>query len=221
MGEWWAELETLNQWFYAAAAFFSVFLVYELIAAVIGLSGGDDMDTDTDADVDADVDADADVDVDHDVTHDGTSESTLAAFKLFSMRSIVAFCTLFSWAGALYMSQGERTEMALMYGLVSGFIGMFAVAGLMHLMLRLTSTGTQRIGTAVGRRGTVYLDIPENGPGQVRVLVSGAVSYVKARAVGGQALKAGTPIEVVRALSRTEVEVEPTDEASEAGEQIV
>jgi hypothetical protein len=61
----------------------------------------------------------------------------------------------------------------------------------------------------VGSEGTVYLDIPAQRTGEIRVTVSDAVSHVKARAAGGAALVAGTPVRVLRLLDPMTVEVEP------------
>ena len=60
MMEWWRELETLTQWFYGAAAFFSAIFLWQFISSLIGMSGAEDVDMD--ADVDVDVDADFDID---------------------------------------------------------------------------------------------------------------------------------------------------------------
>jgi len=71
----------------------------------------------------------------------------------------------------------------------------------------------------VGSRGSVYLDVPAGGTGEVRVTVSGVVSMVKARALGGQAIKAGTPVRVVRQIEANCVAVEPVgDEAEGTGQ---
>jgi hypothetical protein len=58
----------------------------------------------------------------------------------------------------------------------------------------------------------VYADIPAGGTGQIRTLVSGVVTVVAARAAGGEALKAGTPVKVRRCLDATTVEVEKVPE---------
>ena len=39
MGDWWQGLSGLNQAFYAAAAFFSAFFVWQFIAALMGMGG--------------------------------------------------------------------------------------------------------------------------------------------------------------------------------------
>ena len=220
MGQWWASLTTVNQVFYAAAIFFSVLFLWQLIAVLVGLAGGEEADVHGGADADmADAEAAADIDADHDFAAadhpefehgarvDGTE--TMVAFKLLSLRSIMAFCTLFTWAGALYLNQGTKLGTALSYSVAWGLAAMLVVAALFYLMRRLSESGTPRLATCVGTRGVVYLAIPPDGVGEVRVTVSGAVTHVKARGAGGQEIAPGTPVRVRRIVAPHTIEVEP------------
>ena len=222
MSGWWGELTKLNQAFYGAAAFFSVFFVWQLIAALMGL------DTDeADADADVDLDADGGVELDHDATYDefeqgaeGDAMESTAAFKLLSIRSIITFFTLFTWGTALYMSQGDATARAMGLGTIWGLAGAFIIALLIYMMKKLTHTGTKSLRTCVGTAGTVYLEIPEDGVGEVRVTVSGVVSYVKAREKDGKGLKPNVPVRVRRLLGQAMVEVvEDKGKESNEGEE--
>ena len=201
MGEWWQNLSGVNQAFYIAATFFSVFFLWQLIAALVGLGGGE-------ADMDADVDA-ADDGTYEDFEHGAATDASasVAAFKLVSVRSILAFCTLFSWAGALYLNRGHALQGALIYALLWGAAAMGVVALIFHLMRRMTEAGTPQLATCVGQSGTVYLDIPDGGRGEVRVPVSGIMTHVKARASNGKTLKMGTSVRVVRVLDAATIEV--------------
>ena len=196
-GSWWAGLEVLTRWFYGAAAFFSVFFVWQMIMAVIGLGGGE---------TDVDTQADAGSHVSPDDVHD-----SIATFKLLSFRSIVAFFTLFTWAGALYLDsdRGLSVGRAMGYAAVWGIAAMLVISLIFYFMRRMTETGNLRIETAVGNSGTVYLDIPANGEGEVRVMCSGSMTHFKARVAGGAALKGGTPVKVTRTLGGNTIEVEP------------
>jgi len=208
MPEWWNGLSGLNQAFYLAAAFFSVFFLWQMIAALIGLAGGEgDLDADLDADVDMDVDADFDADGLEAHSAEAASDS-LMGMKLLSVRAVLAFCTLFSWAGALYLPY-TRLNTTLLYALGWGLAGWVLVVGLVALLRRLAETGTGRLATCVGTAGTVYMNIPAGGQGQVRVRVSGAISMVKARAAGDTDFKAGTAVRVLRMLDHSTVEVGP------------
>lgn len=205
MMEWWNSLEQLNQWFYGVAVFFSVIFLWQFISSLIGLGG---------AEVDADIDADG-LDLD-DIEAHAIEEAgeTITAFKILSLRAILAFCTMFSWAEALYLSLGKNVADATLYAVLWGLAGWVVVALLVNLMRKLAETGTPRLATCVGRRGMVYLDIPANGQGEVRVLVSGTISHVKARSSEGRAVSAGAPIRVLSVLDSSTVEVEPADKPS-------
>lgn len=223
MGQWWAGLTTVNQWFYVVSAFFSVFFVWQMIMAIVGLGGGEDVDVD--ADVDADVDVDVDVDADADAgdgDHDAHAhgDSTVAAFKLLSVRSLLAFCTLFAWAGALYQSQGFTLTKSMGLAVLWGLGAMLIVAKVLHWLLGLTESGTSDLATCVDSRGTVYLNIPANGQGEVRITVSGALSLVKARGAGGQAIQPGTPVRVVQLAGPRLVEVEPVEPPDEGKDEV-
>lgn len=217
MGELWRELSTLNQVFAVAAAFFSVLFLWQMIGAITGLAGGEaDLDT---AGADADVDAgDADVaDTDADVSHDGLEgdhggAGTMVAFKLLSLRSIIAFGTLFSWAGTLYLpKEGMNVTGALIRAVIWGLAAMIIVSFLIYKLVGMQETGTASLKSALGQEGTVYANIPENGEGKVRVMVGGRVSFVRARSKDGSALTAGTKITVLRLRDASTLEVEKTD----------
>jgi len=207
MGEWWKGLSDVNQYFFGAAAFFSVFFLWQLASAFHGLAGG----ADTDA---GGHDADAGA-------HHGGGEvdaAAMVAFKLLSVRSVIAFFTLFTWAGALYLSQGMALAPALGWAVLWGLAAMIVVALIFHWMRRLTETGTGRLSTCVGTEGVVSLDIPAGGQGEARVTVSGVVSRVKARARGGVAVKAGALVKVLSTLDPTTVEVAPSGAAEQKTE---
>jgi len=211
MYEWWTGLASLTQGFYAVAAFFSLIFLWQFIASVIGLSGGE-MDVEVDADVDIDVDG-----LDLEDIEAGSLEEageTMAAFKVLSLRAVIAFVMLFCWAAGMYIEQGIETYRLLLYATGWGLIGWLVVSFMMYFMRRLTESGTPRLGTCVGTRGSVYADIHADGTGEVRVLVSGVISTVKARTAGGGEMKAGTPIRVLRMLDPVTVEVTGVDDES-------
>ncbi|VGO23424.1 NfeD family protein [Pontiella sulfatireligans] len=207
MTEWWDSLTGITQVFYGMAVFFSVFFLWQIIAAFAGMTG-DDMDVGGDAgdvgDVDMDVDFDADTpdDIDH---HDVVESSQ--AFKVLSLRSIITFFTLFSWGCALYTSEGMNAVKAMGISSIWGLVGMLSIALIFWGMGKLTETGTKDVATAKGKVGTVYLDIPAEGFGEVKIAVSGAMEHIKAKSADGEALPAGTEVRVVQIIDQTLVGV--------------
>ena len=210
MMEWWHGLDAMNQWFYGAAAFFSVIFLWQLVAALLGLAGDDSAVADGHADAmaghDTVMDAHGHV-IDQTMAHDALS--TVLAFKLLSIRSMLAFLTMFTWAGALYLNTRVAIGLAVLYAFGWGLAGMFGVALIFHFMRKLQESGNPRLDTCVGQEAVVHLDIPAEGNGEIRVGVSGIMSHVRARTAGGQAVKAGARVKVVRLLGPNAVEVQP------------
>ena len=222
MAAWWASLSPLNQTFYALAVFFSALFGWQLVSSFSALgdseAGIDDGDASMDSlvasmdDVDAPDAADGDAglyDVDGNA-FDEDSES-VTTFRLLSIRSILAFGTLFSWAGALYLQRSLFPGLALLRALLWGLAGMVTVALFFWLLPRLTEEGTANLDTAVGQVGNVYLDIPEDGVGQIKVLVSGTTIFVRALSRDGRYLPAGAGVRVIRRLDGSTLEVEPAE----------
>lgn len=203
MMEWWNNLSPLTQGFYCAATFFGVLFLWQLISVFIGLGGEHE--------------------AHGDAAHGGTYEhfehgaetdaaETTEAFRLLSIRSIVTFFTLFTWAGALYLDRDAPIATAMLYAIGWGLAGMILIALVFHWMRKLTETGNLDLNTCVGRQGTVYLDIQEGMLGEVRVNVSGVATHVKARTADSKELKSGVPVTVTRVLDQSTVEVRPDEQ---------
>jgi len=192
MTAWWNGLSQLNRVLYGIAVLVSVPFLWQLVASLVGLGGDGDLDGG-----------------DADDTASGDAEATVFAFKLLSMRAMLTFFTLFFWAAALYLEQGLSVPRTLGTAAVWGVFGMVLVGLLLHLLPKLAHSGTRDLESALGSEATVYVDIPADGIGEVRVLVGGSVGYVKARAADGRALKAGTPVTVSRRVGQTILIVEP------------
>lgn len=206
-------LGLISEIYWGAAIFFSILFLWQLLATMFGHVGGGGETTDVSAGHDVGAGG-------HDVAaghgHDGAvgAAESVASFKLLSIRSITAFGMLFGWAGVLYARQESPPpgNLIIVYSLLWGFVGMLIVSAIFYFLMRMTETGTRRLATCVGQRGLVYMDIPAGGTGQVKTIVSGTVSFVPARAVGGEALKAETPVIVKRLLDSATVEVEKAEQ---------
>lgn len=204
MESWWAGITALNKAFAVSALAFTVLFLWQIVVMVLGVDasghdhvGGGDLSHDG---------------IDH-TDHGGEAEShghgdEAVTFTFVSIRSLIAFGTLFSWAGTLYLAGGTPSILAILYSAVWGLAAMFAVSYLLFWLLRQQERGNASVWSAIGEQGTVYMDIPEAGAGKIRVLVSGAISFVNARSRDGHALAAGTKVRVVGVVNDTMVEVE-------------
>ena len=118
-------------------------------------------------------------------------------FTFVTLRSVIAFGTLFSWSGTLYLIGGTHPLTAIILSLLWGLGAMFMVSWLLYWLVGLEETGNLRPDSALNEEGMVYIDLPSQGTGQIRVRVDGIVQYVKARSVKGEHLKRGTKVKVV------------------------
>jgi len=209
VASFWEALTPLHQAFIAAAIFFSTIFVWQLVSAFgsLGEAGADASDSSDGVDIELDSDMPdlAEADGGDDLLSDATG---LTTFRLLSVRSMIAFCTLFTWGGALYLGQDISPAGAILRALLWGLAGMLVVAAFFWLLPHLSETGTSDLRTALNQTGEVYMNIPEGGAGQVKVLVSGALRFVRARSGDGEAIAAGTAVRVTRILDEATLEVQ-------------
>ncbi len=219
MEAWWQGLSTLTQVFSLAALFFSVIAVGQLVAMLFGIGhfhghfdhGGGMHHVGNIHHVGAMHHVEASSGAGHhaQVAHHPDSQgSDKVAFTFVSIRSLIAFGTLFFWAGTLYLMGGTNPALAIGFSVIWGLVGMFVVSYLMYKRVNLEETGNVDLTTALFEEGTVYIGVPPDGVGQVRVKVSGTISYVKARSKTGEPMIRGTRVRVVGICDKNVVEIE-------------
>lgn len=164
-------------------------LLIQTILSIIGLSGSDG-----DADVPdggIDIDGDGIPDVFPDAAPDGVFGSDVpddgdapdSGFRLLSLRTIIAFLTIFGWVGLITLKQGLPTAWSLIISFAGGFVAMLLVALAVSWMMRFQTDGTRNIGNALGKSGTVYLRIPANREGNGKVNLMLQDTFVELDAV--------------------------------------
>ncbi|NLD71695.1 MAG: hypothetical protein GX649_03140 [Chloroflexi bacterium] len=206
---WWSGLTPLNQLFWVLVVFFTTLFAWQFVASFTGFvgEGGPDLDGDGDLGDGDFADADGDLDGDGDLADDSSGVFT---FRLLSLRSALAFLTLFSWASALYLGADISYFRAFLLAALWGLAGMVAVAAFFWALPRLSEEGTMDVRRAVGEPATVYVTVPPEGTGQVRVVVGERVSYLRARSATGSVIRPGTPVRVLR-VEGSVLEVEEVD----------
>jgi membrane protein implicated in regulation of membrane protease activity len=207
---WWQGLSTLTQAFVLGALFFSVISGGQLVAMLFGIGHvhGHLGHTEGMHHLNAASAAGHHAHVAH---HDGSREGDKSAFTFVSLRSLIAFGTLFCWAGTLYLIGGTNPAWAIGFSVIWGLVGMFVVSYLMFRLVGLEEIGNEDLSTALLEEGTVYISVPPDGVGQIRVKVSGMVSYVKARSKAGEPITRGTKVIVVGIRDKNIVEIEPIE----------
>ena len=172
MLDWWNSLGSMGQIFALMAIPATLILVVQTIMLLFSVGGADDAELagSGDSDTDFDINNDTDGDVDHDgsTPADGT-----AGLRLFTIRGIVTFFSIFGWVGLLLLRNGVNSGISLLVALVCGIVAMVLVAMAFAAFLKLQSNGTTDIKWAVGTTGTVYMTIPakRKGKGKVNAVV--------------------------------------------------
>jgi hypothetical protein len=139
-------------------------------------------------------------------------------FGVISFRTLVAATAFFGVAGKASLSAGMNAPKSLGLGLMAGAAAMYGMFWLMQSVSKLTSSGNERIGNAVGRRGTVYVPIPADGKGAGKVQLSMQNRIVELLAMTDEAerLRTGEKVEVVGLASNDCVQVRRVKEPVEA-----
>ena len=192
LGNWWAALSHMQQIFWAIAIVFSFLFLIQFLFSLIGL----DFD-------------DADVHI----PSDGGHASFDTDFSLISVRSIIAFFTMFGWAGVLLLNAGKAMWTVVILSSVAGFVGMIVVAYLLYLMSKLDESGTTDLTDAIFETGEVYLSIPpaKSGPGKVHLKLKGALKELDA-ITEGNGLPTGATVRILEILDNNTLLVESIDQ---------
>lgn len=150
--------------------------------------------------------ADTDFDIDADLAEGDFG------FGMISVLTITAFLMGAGWMGLVAQIEwgfGPYGTAGLSMGF--GFLMMLLAASLMFWMKRMVHEPQSDPKTAIGRTGTVYMQIPAGGTGQVRVAISGQVVTTSARSKAGQALASFTDVRVTDVRDDGVLIVEPLD----------
>ncbi len=194
MTELWNSLTLLEQIFACVAIPSTLVLVIQTILTLIGLGSSD---ADTDTDVDTETDVDTDTDTDSDITDVGEVHDI--GLRVFTIRGLIAFLTLFGWTGLAVSRSGGTTFLSVTVALFAGVIAMLVIALLLKLSMKLQHDGTLDYRNALGVSGTVYITIPPSRTekGKVNVVVQGALMELDAVTDEETPLKYGTEIVVI------------------------
>ena len=171
----------LHSVYWGLAVFGSIFFGITCLLAILGVGGVDDG---------VDIDADG-VALDH-VDHG------FVDFNLFSIRSILAFLTVFGWGGVMW---GDYGVWGFIGAFAAGTATMFLTALVIWGLMKLQSSGTISNRQFIGQSGAVYLSIPagRSSPGKITVRLKGATHELKA--VADEEIPTGSTVTVTEQLA--------------------
>jgi len=129
-------------------------------------------------------------------------------FGDISFSAIAALFSIGGWAGVLAYQMTDLSVWGI-FGAASaaGAMGFVATAMLLKQIKKLEETGNLDLENAVGQLGEVYLSIPENGQGQVQIVLQGRLIILDAK-TDGKAIETGQKI-IVYSLENGKLVVEP------------
>ena len=159
--------------------------------------------------VGGDADSDIDGDFDGEVTFDGDVDTSglehidsATSFHIFSLHGITGFFMMFGLVGLAMSVESKSTPLiAVVGGLVAGIFTMWLGAKIFMNMKKLQGDGTLNIKNAVGVTGTVYLTIPAEWTGKVRIVIQKSLKIFNAVSINKEEIKTGENIKVVNVIS--------------------
>ncbi len=159
--EWFSSLEWFDKMFWIVALVGSLLFIVMLIATFIG----------------GDIDADSDIGgtaVDFDLDSGG--------FHFFTIKNLIAFFTIFGWAGISAIEADLSKGMVIFVAIASGLLMMLVMATLFFFISRLNDSGTLVTKNAIGAIGDVYLTVgaTRSRIGKVNVRIQGALRELEA-----------------------------------------
>ena len=144
----------------------------------------------------------------HSLEHIETIQDSGVSFQVFSVQGFMAFFLMFGLVGlAVHRQYGGAQEqpwvapVSIAAAFLAGAVAFWIMVTLMALMRKLQSTGTLNLQNAVGQEGSVYLNIPAEGIGKVRVVVQQQLMIFDAVAEDKQEIKTGERVRIKRVVS--------------------
>ncbi len=187
MTEWWNALVGLEKFFWTLAIPSTCLFTIQMILLAIGIDSGGDMpdsfDGDGIGDFDLDTDFDGNFDVD-DVDFDAQTDVQVSniPLKLITFRNVVVFLTVFSWTGITTVNSGIGAIQSILIAIIVGDIVVAILVFVFRSLLKLQESGNINLKNAIGKKGSVYLTIPENekGIGKIEISFQGKYQVVDA-----------------------------------------
>jgi len=217
MNEWWEALSNFEKTFWYVAIPFSVVLIIQMILTFAGM-GGEDTDIgggDTDIsglDLDAEVDIDiSDMDASEAAGSAGDLSDMDPSFHFFTIRSFIAFFTLFGWAGIAAIDAGLSKTITIIIAITAGLVAMGLISTLFYFVSKMVdSGGALRIKNALNKVGDVYIPVKANAGnvGKIQITIQGSLREMQAITKKEEDLSTGTVVRVTGIVSNSILVVE-------------
>jgi len=187
--EWVQGLSVLDKVYLGCGAVGSLLFVIRMILMfVTGMDDGGGGEVDGGG-------ADADVQVDG---PDGDHVSSDVSFHLLSFQGLTAFFMMFGLVGlAMSAGSGLGWYISMPSAVVAGLGTVWVIGRLFKAFGKMQHSGTMNLRAAVGQEGTVYLTIPADERGKVRVSVQDRLKVLDAVSADKEEIKTDKRVKVV------------------------
>lgn len=180
MGDFFADMSTLQVVFWITALIGSTIFIVLFALSLLG--------ADSDAEMDTDMEVDSDMGM---------------GIQFFTFKNTMAFFTIFGWTGIACLDNGFSSGAATAIAFLAGLAMMTIMAFLFLGISKLAESGTLKIENAIGNIGEVYLSIGANRSriGKVSIDVQGSKRELSALSDETEDLKQGEVIKVTQVVS--------------------
>ena len=131
----------------------------------------------------------------------GHTGGTGDSLQFLSIQGLMGFFVMFGLVG-LAMHRGNQLgdAFSILVGFLAGLFMMLVIGKMMQMLFRLQSSGNVTLSHAVGHVGTVYMNIPEGGTGQVELTIDGRMRIYDAVTQNKKTVKTGDRVEVTEVI---------------------
>ncbi len=195
--DWWNAMTAAQHGFLYVAVPATLVLVIQTLLLMFGIGDGEGDVPDGDV-PDMDV-GDGGFDAAEDFSNCDMSGDLDGDLRIFTVRGLVAFFSVFGWSGTAMLGGGLPLWFAVVGAVVAGAAAMLAVAFIVKFTLKLQQSGNINPRNAVGKSGTVYITVPpaRSGSGKVNLVLQERYSEMEAVTDGEQPIPSGREVTVV------------------------
>ncbi|PPK85726.1 hypothetical protein CLV84_2630 [Neolewinella xylanilytica] len=149
--------------------------------------------------------------MDFDVDADVDGEAAVGMGGVGIIKGALTFLSVGSWAARLLLITSSNPFLSLLAGLAAGAVAVYLLSLVVSFLLNQEADVNWQAEDTLQEVGQVYLRIPAQGEGIVRVAAKGGIREMKARSRHGLDLPTGTMIIVEECTPEGMLVVSPTE----------
>lgn len=131
-----------------------------------------------------------------------------AGFKWLSLQGLTAFFTMFGLVGLAMDAANMQEISSLAAAVAAGCASVWSIEKLFQMMAGLQSSGNVNIQNAVGKEGTVYLNIGPSERGKVEINLQNRLRVMDAMTESGETIATGETVRILKIFDSSVLVVE-------------